>query len=97
MPTGAEPQLTDSGDLAKVAQLDVERLKRDVKARGGDVKGLLARRTPQARQMLRKLLVDRLQFEHPPPHFSASRCARWTVQCAQFGVQRSQDRARSVP
>ena len=46
-----------------MVSLDAERLKRDLKSRVEDVKGLLSRQTPQARQMLRKLLADRLRFE----------------------------------
>ena len=47
-------------DRAKVSSLDSARLKRNLMARVTDVRSLLTRHTPQARQMLRRLLVDRL-------------------------------------
>lgn len=49
-------------DLDKVSSLDARRLKQTLRARVADAKGLLGRHVPQARQMLRKLLVDRLEF-----------------------------------
>ena len=55
-------ELSTLTQVTKVVSLDGERLKRDLKARAADVKNLLSNQTPQARQMLRKLLVDRLDF-----------------------------------
>ncbi|MGH7309365.1 MAG: recombinase family protein, partial [Candidatus Rokuibacteriota bacterium] len=42
--------------VGQVASFDADRIKADLRARVADVKGLLARRKPQARQMLRKVL-----------------------------------------
>jgi hypothetical protein len=55
-------ELADLADLARVASLDTERVKRDIRARAADVKGFLNqhRQAPKVRQMLRKLVVDRL-------------------------------------
>ncbi len=53
-------ELDGLADLAKVMSLDAVRLERDLKMRVADVRGLLGRHIPQARQMLRKLLGDRL-------------------------------------
>ena len=44
----------------KVATLDGARIKRQLRERAADVKGLLERNTPQARQILRKLLEGKL-------------------------------------
>jgi len=46
-----------------VVSLETHRVKRNLQARVEDVRGLLARHTPQARQMLRKLFPGRLEFE----------------------------------
>jgi len=43
-----------------LSTLDAERLANDLWARAVDLKALLARRVPQTRQMLRKLLLDRI-------------------------------------
>ena len=45
----------------KVATLDEARIKRQLRERASDVKGLLEQNTPQARQMLRKLLEGKLK------------------------------------
>ena len=44
--------------LTSAADLDTARLKRDARARVADVRALLGRHVPQARQMLRKLLAE---------------------------------------
>jgi DNA invertase Pin-like site-specific DNA recombinase len=49
--------------LGDTASLDAERLKRDVRARAADVRDLLGRHVPQARQMLRKLLAAPIRLE----------------------------------
>jgi hypothetical protein len=49
--------------LAVVAAVDPEELERDLKARVADVAGILGRHTIQARQMLRKILADKIEFE----------------------------------
>jgi hypothetical protein len=56
-------ELNTLGDLEKVISLDAHQIKKDVTARAADVRGLLGRRGPQARQLLRKLVVDRLECE----------------------------------
>ena len=52
--------LAGMDEVAKVVSLDAKRLQRDLNAQATDVRGLLAKHVPQARQMLRKLLVGRL-------------------------------------
>ncbi|HUP35639.1 MAG TPA: recombinase family protein [Candidatus Limnocylindria bacterium] len=49
--------------LGDTASLDAERLKREVRARAADVRALLGRHVPQARQMLRKLLAAPIRLE----------------------------------
>ncbi|MFQ5946774.1 MAG: recombinase family protein [Anaerolineae bacterium] len=56
-------QLSGLADLEKVASLDAKRIAQDLKMRVTDVKGLLGRHVPQARQMLRKLINGRLVCE----------------------------------
>src|SRR5262249_22938704 len=46
-----------------VTSLDTARLKRDLRERLQDVRGLLGRHPTQARQMLRKLLVGKIAME----------------------------------
>src|SRR5207247_2440898 len=46
-----------------VADLDTEKIKADLHDKVRDVKGLLGRQVPQARQMLRKLLADKIDIE----------------------------------
>jgi len=48
---------------ASAASLDARRLVEELKARGSDAQGLLARHVPQARRMLRALLDGRLVCE----------------------------------
>ena len=49
--------------LAKVASLDIKRMAQRLRARATDIRGLLGRHIPQARQMLRKLITGRLVCE----------------------------------
>jgi hypothetical protein len=49
--------------LTHVASIDAEQLKRRLRERVSDVTGLLERQTPQARQMLRKLLAGKIELE----------------------------------
>jgi hypothetical protein len=49
--------------LAVVASLDPKELERDLKARVADVTAVLGRHTIQARQMLRKILADKIELE----------------------------------
>src|SRR5262249_24273038 len=50
-------ELEALGAVEKVASLDSDQIKRELQARVADVRALLGRRKPQARQMLRKLLT----------------------------------------
>ena len=50
-------ELETLGAVESVASLDADRIKRDLRTRLADVRALLKRRKPQARQMLRKLLT----------------------------------------
>lgn len=56
-------ELATLADLEKVASLDAERIKRDLRSRVSDVRGLLGRHLPQTRQILRKLVVGRVECE----------------------------------
>jgi site-specific DNA recombinase len=49
-------ELETLGAVEKVASLDAHQIKRELQTRVADVRALLGRRKPQARQMLRKLL-----------------------------------------
>jgi site-specific DNA recombinase len=52
-----ESELASLGSVGKVASLDTAAITRDLRAKVSDVTGLLGQRTPQARAMLRKILV----------------------------------------
>jgi hypothetical protein len=56
-------ELDGLAGLDRVASLDSKRLKQELKTRVADVKALLGRHTPQARQMLRKLLAGKIEME----------------------------------
>ncbi len=61
-------ELASLADVARVASLDVKRVQTSLKARVADVRGLLGRRIPQSRQLLRKVLIGRVAceaFEEP--------------------------------
>src|SRR2546425_10319993 len=49
--------------MLTVADLDTEKIKADLHDKVRDVKGLLGRQVPQVRQMLRKLLADKIEIE----------------------------------
>ena len=49
--------------MLSVADLDAEQTKLDLRAKAQDIVGVLAKEIPQARQMLRKLLADKLAVE----------------------------------
>ncbi len=54
-------QLAEFANLDKLASLDAKRLARRAWEKLADVRGLLGKHTPQARQMLRKLLDGRIR------------------------------------
>jgi len=56
-------ELASLADMARVVSLDVKRVQASLKARVADVRGLLGRRIPQTRQLVRKMLVGRLACE----------------------------------
>jgi len=56
-------ELTRLDLTAQVANLDAAQLKRSLQERVTDVTGLLEQHTVQARQMLRKLLADKIELE----------------------------------
>jgi site-specific DNA recombinase len=49
--------------LAKFASINVEQIAQKLRARVNDVAGVLGRQTVQARQMLRKVLADKIELE----------------------------------
>jgi hypothetical protein len=59
-----ESELASLGSVAKVARLDAAAIARDLRAKVSDVSALLAEKTPQARAMLRKILVGPIMV-HP--------------------------------
>ncbi len=56
-------ELAGLADLGEVASLEARRMKQTLRARVPDAKGFLGRHIPQARQILRKLLVELTGFE----------------------------------
>jgi len=56
-------ELSRLGQFASVLSLDAERVKRKVHERVAVVKALLDRQTSNGRQMLRKLLKDKLELD----------------------------------
>src|SRR2546425_7296940 len=49
--------------MLQVADLDADRIKADLRDKVHGVKDVLGRQVPQARQMLRKLLEDKIELE----------------------------------
>jgi chromosome segregation ATPase len=49
--------------LANVASLNIDQIAEKLRARVSDVAGLLGRQTVQARQMLQKILADKIELE----------------------------------
>jgi hypothetical protein len=49
--------------MLQAADLDADKVKADLRDRVHNVKDLLGRQVPQARQMLRKLLEDKIELE----------------------------------
>ena len=63
---------------------DLERISDDLRARLDDWRGLLRRHVPQARQILRKLLVDRVVFTPKTDHYEFM--GSWTLGKLVSGV-----------
>ena len=61
--TTLQAELEKLDQLARIASIDTAQLKRDLQSRVSDVTVLLAKQTVQARQMLRKLLADKIELE----------------------------------
>jgi hypothetical protein len=55
-------ELTRLQEVEKVATIDAVRLQRDLKAQPENVRRLLSKHVPQARQMLRKMVNGRLEL-----------------------------------
>ena len=64
--------------------LDRERISNELRARLDDWRGLLRRHVPQARQILRKLLVDRVVFTPRTDHYEF--VGPWTLGKLVSGV-----------
>jgi site-specific DNA recombinase len=61
--TALQGELTKLDSLAGIASLDIGHLKSTLRERVSDLTALLGRHTAQARQMLRKLLVNKIELE----------------------------------
>jgi hypothetical protein len=61
--TALQAELSKLERLATPNQFDAAKLKHQLQAQAGDVSALLYKHTPQARQMLRKLLVGPIELE----------------------------------
>ncbi len=88
---GLVQNLDGLGDLERIVSLDTKRLAHTLRERVADTKALLVRNIPQARQMLRKLVPDRVTLE--PFEENGERGYRFTGEgtyarlfaCATFG------------
>jgi hypothetical protein len=49
--------------MLSVADLDAEKIKADLRAKTRDIVAVLGQETPQARQMLRKLLAGKIELQ----------------------------------
>jgi len=49
--------------IGQVAAMNLEKLTARINAKVQDIAGVLGRQTPQARQMLRKLLIDKIDLD----------------------------------
>jgi hypothetical protein len=61
--TALQAEMTKLEQFAAIARLDIGHLKSTLRERVSDVTALLGRHTAQARQMLRKLLVNKIELE----------------------------------
>ncbi len=57
-----QQQIRDRDQIAMLTRIDVTTLERELTAKLDDWKGLLRRQTPQARQVLKKLLCGPVMF-----------------------------------
>jgi hypothetical protein len=88
---GLVEELDGLGDLERIVSLDTKRLGHTLRERIADTRALLARKIPQARQMPRKLVPDRITLE--PFEEKGERGYRFTgdgtyaclIACATFG------------
>ena len=72
----------DGGD--RVSRVERQRIERELRVRLDDWRGLLRRHVPQARQILRKLLVDRVVFTPRTDHYEFT--GSWTLGKLVSGV-----------
>jgi ABC-type transporter Mla subunit MlaD len=61
--TALMADLTRLERLARVASVNIDHIAEKLRARVNDVAGVLGRQTAQARQMLRKILADKIELE----------------------------------
>ena len=60
-----------------MSRVEQQRIERELRVRVDDWRGLLRRHVPQARQILRKLLVDRVVFTPRADHYEF--VGAWTL------------------
>ena len=68
----------------RVSRVEQQRIERELRVRVDDWRGLLRRHVPQARQILRKLLVDRVVFTPRADHYEF--VGAWTLGKLVSGV-----------
>ena len=56
-------ELAQLADLEKVVSLDTQRVKKQLTARAAEMQSLLGDRTPETRQLLRRVVQDRITCE----------------------------------
>ena len=79
-----DDQLSGLDGRLQIASLDRERIERDLRKRLNDWRSLLRRHVPQARQILRKLLTDRVVFSPQDDHYTFE--STWTLGKLVSGV-----------
>ena len=79
-----DDQLSGLDGRLQIASLDRERIERDLRKRLNDWRSLLRRHVPQARQILRKLLTDRVVFSPQADHYTFE--STWTLGKLVSGV-----------
>src|SRR5262249_11198776 len=60
---GLEAELERLARMEQMARLDSDKVKADVKARASDIRALLGRHIQQARQVLRRVLVGKIEMK----------------------------------